>query len=220
MTSEETEKDSTLRNAFATLRGRGITSAWASSLRPYTDLLRECLGHMADPLLVSDLQHYLRAHAVIRHSVEMFCTYIALSARSKWDDVPDDIKPITARGWFLGRWLPTFLIIDGPIGRFVCGDTSPLHRKVGPSAPLLTAVRDFLNDRQFRLLRNGFAHWGFEWDVVGSESYVVAYDWERDLPTTKLHQLEADAFHIVAFALIEIIDGVFISQRKLPLSDA
>ena len=46
------------------------------------------------------------------------------------------------------------------------------------------------------------------------ESYVIAYDWERDLPTAKLHQAEADAFHIIAFALVEVLDDVFISQRS------
>jgi hypothetical protein len=70
-----------------------------------------------------------------------------------------------------------------------------------------------MNDRLFKLLRNGFAHWGFDWEIVGRESYVIAYDWERDLPTAKLHQAEADAFHIVAFALVEVLDDVFISQR-------
>lgn len=76
---------------------------------------------------------------------------------------------------------------------------------------MLASVRAFLNDRTFRLLRNGFAHWAFDWDVVGPDSYVVAYDWERDLPTAKLHLEEADAFHIVAFAVIEIFNEVFIS---------
>jgi hypothetical protein len=76
------------------------------------------------------------------------------------------------------------------------------------AAPSVGAA--FLNDRIFRLLRNGFAHWAFDWDVVGPDSYVVAYDWERDLPTAKLHLEEADAFHIVAFAVIEILNEVFI----------
>lgn len=43
---------------------------------------------------------------------------------------------------------------------------------------------------------------------------MIAYDWERDLPTAKLHQSEADAFHIIAFALVEVLDNVFISQRS------
>lgn len=135
----------------------------------------------------------------------MLFTCISMAARAEWKSVSDDIKPIVARGWFLGRWIPTFLIIDGPIGRFMAGDDSPLRSRYGASLPMLTAARDFLADRTFRLLRNGFAHWGFDWEVVGKDSFVVAYDWERDLPIAKLHQSEADAYHIVTFALVEVL---------------
>jgi hypothetical protein len=175
---------------------------------------------MADPVFAVELRRYLQTHSIVPRAVQMFFTLISLAARARWQDVPEDIRPITARGWFLGRWLPTFLILDGPIGRFLCSDASPLNSQVGPNHPFLTASREFLNDRLFRLLRNGFTHWGFDWEVVGGESYVVAYDWERDLPTAKLHQEEADAFHIAAFALIEILDGVFISKRDDGLADA
>jgi hypothetical protein len=99
------------------------------------------------------------------------------------------------------------------VGRFICGNDSPLHTRLGSSYPLLTAARDFLGEKLFRLVRNGFAHWGFDWEVVGRESYVIAYDWERDLQIAKLHQKEADAFHIAAFALVEILDNVVISKR-------
>jgi hypothetical protein len=81
---------------------------------------------------------------------------------------------------------------------------------------MLTSARDFLNDRLFRVVRNGFAHWAFDWEVVGRESYIVAYDWERDLPTAKMHQAECDAYQIVAFALVEVLEAVFISRRSDP----
>jgi hypothetical protein len=54
--------------------------------------------------------------------------------------------------------------------------------------------------------------------VVGHDSYVVAYDWERDLPMAKLHQEEADAFHICAFALVEVVNDVFLAPGHAPLS--
>jgi hypothetical protein len=208
------EKDRMLRDAFGCLKARGITSAWANADQPYTELLEECHALMRELPFRSELSDYLRVRSIIPRSLKMFFTYISMSARADWRSVPDAVRPVAARGWFLGRWLPTFLIIDGPIGRFVCGNDSPLHARLGPRYPLLTAARDFLGDRVFRLLRNGFAHWGFEWEVVGTESYVVAYDWERDLPVAKLHQKEADAFHIVAFALVEIVDEVLISRAE------
>jgi len=209
------EKDMMLRGAFVRLQARGISSAWSNHATPYSALHAECSGLMAEAAFRAELQAYLQSHSIVRRALEMVYTYISMSARARWDETPEHVRPVAARGWFLGRWLPTFLVIDGPIGRFLCGDASPLNHWLGPERPLLTAARDFMNDRLFKLLRNGFAHWGFDWEVVGTESYVVAYDWERDLPTAKLHQTEADAFHIIAFALIEILDDVFIAQRHV-----
>ena len=213
-----TEKNEILRNAFQRLANRGFASAWASHPTPFSALHDECAALMTDPTFAAQLQTYLRTHSIVHRALEMFYTHIAMAARARWDETPEHVRPVAARGWFLGRWIPTFLIIDGPIGRFLCSDTSPLHAYLDPNRPMLTSARDFLNDRTFRLLRNGFAHWGFDWEVIGHESYIIAYDWERDLPTAKLHQSEADAFHIIAFALVEIIDGTFISQRSLTAS--
>jgi len=168
---------------------------------------------MNDSAFARDLDGYLRSHTGLTRAVNMLFTFIATSSRARWQDAPVPVRPIAARGWFLGRWVPTFLVLDGPVGRFVCGDDSPLARYVGPSYPLLSDARGFLNNRTFRLLRNGFAHWAFDWEVVRNDSYVVAYDWERDLPVAKMHQLECDAYHIIAFALVEVLDEVFISQR-------
>lgn len=50
--------------------------------------------------------------------------------------------------------------------------------------------------------------------MVGGNSYVVAYDWERDLPIVRLHQSEADAYHIVAFSLVEVLNDVFLSGAR------
>jgi hypothetical protein len=79
--------------------------------------------------------------------------------------------------------------------------------------PVLAAAREVLGEKTFRSLRNGFAHWGFDWEVVGGQSYVVAYDWDKDLPIAKLHQEEADAFHICAYAFIEVVDDILLSGR-------
>ncbi len=206
------EKDAMLRAAFARLAARVEASPWVASAGPYSQLRDECLGLLADTDFGAKLGAYLAAHAAVRRAFEMFFTFIAMAARAQWQDAPEQIRGITARGWFLGRWVPTFLIIDGPVGRFVLSEDSPLTSHLGArTGPLLRSVRGFLNDRTFRLLRNGFAHWAFDWEVVGPDSYVVAYDWERDLPTAKLHLEEADAYHIAAFAVIEILNDAFIS---------
>jgi hypothetical protein len=207
------DKDAIIRSALGRLTRLVPSSAWRDASEPYTALRAECLVLASDSGFVRDLKRYLTDRSILRRSIVSFFTHISMAARAKWDDAPPDIRPIVARGWFLGRWLPTFLVIDGPVGRFLSGSASPLAARLGSSLPVLTAARDLLAEKSFRSLRNGFAHWGFDWEVVGKESYVVAYDWERDLPIAKLHQEEADAFHICAYSLIEVIDDVLISER-------
>jgi hypothetical protein len=211
------EKDTILREAFKRLATLGISSKWAESPNPYTELRKECELLMTDPDFVENLETYLQEHIVLGCASEMFFTYIAMAARAKWHEVPDNVRPITARGWFLGRWIPTFLIIDGPIGRFLCKGGSPLYSILKSEYrryPLLASARDFVGNDLFRRLRNGFGHWSFDWEVVGTESYFVTYDWETGACTAKLHQEEADAFHIITYGLVEILDDVFISQRN------
>jgi hypothetical protein len=213
----ESEKDLILCNAFSKLQPVGIKSKWAISLHPFTELRDECNLLMADSAFVGELQNYLQSHAILLNAMKMFFTQIAMSARAQWYNVPDEIRPITARGWFLGRWIPTFLIIDGPIGRFFSIADSPLYmllRDQPSKYPLLTSARDLLKTDLFRKLRNGFGHWAFDWEIIGADSYVIAYDWQTGLPTAKLHQEQADAFHIVAFALIEVLDECVISKFR------
>ena len=204
------EKDAHLREVLAKLRARGISSRWTTSTQPFTGLWNECTGLMQDADFRRELDDYLRVRTTIPRAVEMLFTTIAMAARADWKGVPDPFRGVAARGWFIGRWLPTFLIIDGPLGRLLDGDDSPLKSRYGPGLPLLTAARDFVMDRTFRLVRNSLAHWSFHWEVVGSESYLVAYDWERDLPQAKLHQSEADAYHIAAFSVVEVLHDVML----------
>jgi hypothetical protein len=208
------EKDVILREAFAKLKARGVASPWASNTQPFTALSSECRRLMDDEQFRRALHDYVRVHTTLPRAVQMLFTCISMAARAKWQDVPDEIKPVTARGWFLGRWLPTFLIIDGPIGRFIGADDSPFRSRYGSDWPIVTAARDFLGEKTFRLVRNGFAHWGFDWEAVGDNSYVVAYDWERDLPIARLHQSEADAYHIIAFSLVEVLNDVVLSSKR------
>lgn len=197
----DADKNEMLTRAFLHLRSRGISS-WSDT--PYSSLKDECHKVMAIPDFRMAIADYLRSRTIIRRAVEMFFTYIAMSARSRWQDAPASVRGVTARGWFLGRWLPTFLIIDGPIGRFIAGRYSPLVQ-LPQNFCILAAAREFIKTKDFVSLRNGFAHWGFDWEVISRDSYVVAYNWDTDLPTVKLHSKEADAFHIIAFAIVEVL---------------
>ena len=209
----EQDKDKFLLKAFRDLEPRGFKSEWAKSALPFTELRGECESLMRNESFAKSIDEYLRLRSILRRSVDMFFTYIAMSARANWKDVPDAIRPITARGWFLGRWLPTFLVIDGPIGRFLNSQDSPLSHPLPIVSPILDSAREFLRNKEFYTLRNAFAHWGFDWETVGNESYIVAYNWEKDLPIMKLHQKEADAYHIITFAIIEILHSTMINPH-------
>lgn len=206
------EKDAQLREVLAKLRARGISSEWTTSTQPFTGLRNECTILVQDPLFCQELSDYLRVRTTIPRAVEMLFTTMAMAARADWKSAPEAFRGVAARGWFIGRWLPTFLIIDGPLGRFLDGSDSPLKSRYGQGFPLLTAARDLVMERTFRLVRNSLAHWSFHWEVIGSESYLVAYDWERDLPHAKLHQSEADAYHLAAFAVVEILHDVMLKR--------
>lgn len=213
------EKNRILTNTLLVLQTRLPNSAWLASGAPCKALRAECALLASDAEFMGELRSYLRGRTVLRRAITQLFTHISMAARARWDDAPAEIRSVVARGWFLGRWLPTFLIIDGPIGRFFLNESSPLARRLGTTYPVLSAARDLLNEKTFRALRNAFAHWGFDWEVVGRDSFVVAYDWEHDLPTARLHQEEADAFHICAYAIIEQIDDVLLSGRS-PSRDA
>lgn len=207
-------KDDILSRSFRELAGKVTSDEWTTSPQPYTDLLRECSRFRHDPGLARALDDYLRRNTIVRRAVTMFFTAIAMAARADWASAPEDIRSVVARGWFLGRWLPTFLLIDGPVGWLLSSPESPLHSTdVRATTPVLASVRRFIQGRDFKLLRNGFAHWAFDWEVVAGESYVVAYDRERDLPTVKLHQREADAFHIITFAIIEALNETVLERE-------
>lgn len=207
------DKDETIRNALGHLARRLPENAWRESPSPFSALRAESLILASDLRFMEDLSAYLADRTIINRAITSFFTYISMASRANWKEAPIEHRSIVARGWFLGRWLPTFLVIDGPIGRLFLSKKSPLAVRLGPDLPVLSAARDLIGEKTFRTLRNGFAHWGFDWEVVGENSYIVAYDWERDLPTTKLRLEEADAFHICAYALIEVVDDVLISQR-------
>jgi hypothetical protein len=207
------EKNESLRKALNTLVPRFPGSAWAQADAPFSALQSECIVLASTPDFMTELRGYLRGRTVLKRAIESFYTAIAMAARARWQEAAPEHRGVAARGWFLGRWIPTFLVIDGPIGRFFLSDSSPLTARLGPSYPVLTAAAELMREKTFRSLRNGFAHWAFDWKMVGKDSYVVAYDCERDLPIAKLHLQEADAFHLCAFALIEAVDHVLISDR-------
>jgi hypothetical protein len=209
------QKDLQLHIAFEELRTLGVVSAWTNSPTPYTSLRSECQRLMKDRGFTAEMSGFLESRGMLGRSVQMFFTLIAMTARADWRTGPESIRSVLARGWFLGRWIPTFLIIDGPIGRFFCRP-SPLQQFLDEQHPLLCGASEFLGNRLFREVRHGFAHWAFDWESSSGDSTLVIYDRERDRSIARLHQRQADAFHIAAYALIEVWDEVVLRPLSEP----
>ena len=129
----------------------------------------ECLVLASNPEFAAEMKAYLAARTIVRRAIASFFTHIAMASRAKWDDAPEEHRGVVARSWFLGRWIPTFLVIDGPIGRFfmhVMHDASLLAARLGPHVRAFGGAGS-PRDKTFRTLCNGFAHWGFAWEIGG-----------------------------------------------------
>jgi hypothetical protein len=202
------DKNDLMRAAFLLLSSRNIAPDWATLQKPYSALYDDCTRLMQDKGFVSELTAYLQQRMYIHRSVEMLLTHMAMAENSHWDQTPTWMQAISKQGRYINRFVPTFLVIDGPIGRFLRKD-SPVKSRLGEEYPILSAAHNFLDDKVFKALRNGFAHWSFDLEVSGGEPYLISYKDGKDVVAAKLHLLEAEAFHIISFGLTEILDKVF-----------
>lgn len=184
-------------------------SLWVSSPQRYTALVEALRALDAQEPVHEDVSAYLATNPSVASAVEMLFTSIAMSARADWQAAQVAMRGVASRGWFLGRWIPTFLVLDGPIMRFL---TSVAFRRQSGSTDLLRAVRAFFSNRDLMLLRHAFAHWLFSWRTDGTDSQILGFG---RTPTEEVRVLrsEADAFHIITFALVEVIHEVFLKSR-------
>jgi hypothetical protein len=203
------DRNAHFRNAFQILKSRVPPSSWTASSSPFTDMLAGLNELAQQPLVEADVAAYLDANPDVENAAEMLFTSVAMSARADWRSTPPEFRGIAARGWFLGRWVPTFLVLDGPILHFL---TSAAFRRQNPVVPILRPVRKFFATNDFMSLRHAFAHWSFKWISSGNDSTIIGT--ERLRETVRATRAEADAFHIVTFGLIEAIDDVFLSKRR------
>lgn len=115
MTEKVGDKDTFLRQLLPVLAARGLVRAWASSATPFSDLERECRSLCANPEDRQALASYLHANPLVQETVETLIAHFAMTANTRWQDVPVLQQPLARPGWHVARWLPTFLIIDGPL---------------------------------------------------------------------------------------------------------
>jgi hypothetical protein len=197
-----------LQDAFAALKSRVPPSPWSHSIEPRTYLNAGFRSLQAQQAVAEDIATYLKTNPSVMSAADMLFTSLAMSARADWRAVPEPHRGVAARGWFLGRWVPTFLVLDGPILRFL--RSSAFKRQKGQSE-FLRAIRSFFNGQDFMALRHAFAHWSFSWTVNGADSEIVATT--RDSSEIRVSRREIDAFHILTFAVVEAINTTLLRPR-------
>ncbi len=213
----DTQKDKLLLMLLQTLASRGLAIKWASDNKPYSGLVKESCNLLNVNTNQEEFRIYLQSNPIIQDSVETLLSHLAMSANAKWQDSPTVVRTLAQRGWYLGRWLPTFLIIDGPLGRFLKDPDSPLNsilKKEYSKYPLLTQARDIFNNELFRLVRNGVGHWAFYWDDRKDGLYLDMVDWKTGKSTTRISVMEGEAMHLVAFSIIEVFDKEMFSRAN------
>jgi hypothetical protein len=204
-----TDHDEQLRRAFGALTSRVPQSTWSRSTEPQTHLNAGFQTLRAQPAVAEDVAAHLKSNPSVASAAEMLFTSLAMSARADWRAVPEPHRGVAARGWFLGRWVPTFLVLDGPILRFL--KSAAFKRQEGQTE-FLRAVRSFFEARDFMALRHAFAHWSFCWTVNGDDSEIVATT--QDSSEIRVSRKEIDALHILTFAVVEAIDRSFLRPER------
>jgi hypothetical protein len=207
--SEEHSRAETDRLLFTRLQARGIASTWASHKSPRSELALECQRLFADSDFRSRLSKYLKANPVIIESIETVLAQLAFSAGIHWEQAQPILHVLARRGQHLSRWLPTFLLVDGPLGRLLKQAPSPLAeilKSSHSSFPFLASARDAFNNDLFRKVRNGFAHWSFVWQDSGGSDQIQLFHFETGAMEAQVSLLEAEALHYLSATVIQSLD--------------
>lgn len=199
---------STTEILFSRLAKLKIARRWAESADPIEGIDRECRQLASDPVFTAAFRSYLASNPIIVASCESMLAQLALTAGVRWENTAPVLQPLSRRGWHLGRWLPTFLLVKGPLGRLFTDTRSPLRKRLidaWSDFPFLCYVRDVFGSDEFRELRNGFGHWSFEW-IEEAEPSVRVIDWKTGEQTIRLSLLECEAFHFLTASTVRAID--------------
>jgi len=153
----------------------------------------------------------LQANPVIQETVATLLVSFAITANARWEDVPAIQRPLARAGSRLARWLPTFLIIDGPLGRVVRDADSPLNavlRNRHESYPVLARGTRSLQRRLLSARAQWVRHWSFVWRDTEHGPQIEIVDWKTGKTPTTLTLLEAEALHVASFSAIEALEHV------------
>jgi hypothetical protein len=206
---------SLLRAMLPVLAKRRIAEHWATSSTPEDDLACECRAIANDSESLGLFTSYLRDRQIIQRSIYSFLAHIGVAMLPRKEIVfPSEIAKkmspdFSFEGYCLSWWLPTFLVLDGPLGQILRDSQSPLNlilRTHASTYPILADVRKAFNKPLFRELRNGVAHWAFvfEPDIDGIHR-LVCFDLSGK-KTVEVSIFEADALARLSLCTIKCLD--------------
>jgi hypothetical protein len=193
---------------FGLLKKRGLASLWAERVAPRQDLDSECHVLASDAQFTRMLSSYLADNPVVVQSLDTVVFQLAFSAGVHWQQASEILKSSARRGWHLSRWLPTFLLVDGPLGRLLRERRSPLAdalRTRHAELPLLACARDAFNHDLFRRVRNGFAHWSFTWRDDATSAQIDIINNETGKLDASISLLEAEALHYLSASVTQSV---------------
>lgn len=194
----------------------GVALRWSESAAPFDDLYADCASITNNANNLEALRNYLTANPIIQDSLDMLLAYLAISSSVRWQDTSPALYPFSRMGWYLNRWLPTFLIVDGPLGRIFKAPDSPLYKLLRSEHrlyPTLCQARDLINHDTFRLVRNGFGHWSFRWQQTQLDPpNIEMVNWETGATTIKIDLNFAEALHLASFAVFEAMAKVIFAK--------
>jgi hypothetical protein len=217
MPASTQSQESTEALLFGLLKSRGIALRWSATSSPRQEVDAECNTLANDSAFMRELSSYLVDNPVIVQSLDTVLFQLAFSAGVDWQSASEVLRPAARRGWHLARWLPTFLLIDGPLGRLLREGKSPLARTLRirhADLPLLASSRDAFNHNLFRLVRNGFAHWSFTWRDEAASTQIEIINNETGTRDASISLLEAEALHYLAASVMQSI-GKHLLRRPI-----
>lgn len=197
LATERPSKDQLLWSLLQVLDARGIARRWAQLKTPYSDLDQECMVAASHAKFADQCDRYLCVNPVVRLSVQSFLAHLSVAANVRPEQIPWPQQILMPLGTRIARWLPTFLVIDGPLGRFLRTADSPLNellRREHAKYPALAQARDIFNHDLCRHLRNGVSHWACAWEHAKDGERLVCCDWESGERTAEVHSLKLKRF--------------------------
>ncbi len=213
------EKNNLLSLLLPSLAHHRIAERWSESKTPYSDLERECVDIGTDSEFALKFRHYFDLNPIIYLSVHSLLAHITVAANFKVEHVSGVQQILVPTGIRIARWLPTFLLISGPLGTFLRSKQSPMHElltKNYEKYPNLVEARKSFNHDLFRCVRNGLGHWAFDLRNDERGDRLVCFDEKTSKQTVDISFFEVEALHMLSFSVVECLDKNIINIHANP----